>query len=100
MINLYRTIYHNDNGEPARESATLAICSDLLRAGGHMTYSALNRQHHGEHFSGIHCLYGVHLLEDQTVRLLWLLEDSKELQGKLTCIGRINLRKKLNSLQT
>lgn len=86
MIKLYET-YHNGSGGPSRESATLAICSDLLRAGGHMTWNALDWRHHRDYFNPMYYADVSYLFEDHTVRLVWLLEDSKELQGKLICIG-------------
>ncbi|PLN78681.1 hypothetical protein BDW42DRAFT_201995 [Aspergillus taichungensis] len=79
MIELYET-YHNGHEGPARESATLAICSDILRAGGHMTCNALDWRYHSNHINPVYHMDVPHLFEDHTVRLVWLLEDSKELQ--------------------
>ncbi|KAL5050683.1 hypothetical protein BDW71DRAFT_215902 [Aspergillus fruticulosus] len=78
MIDLYET-YWDGHGEPVRESATIAICSDLLKAGGHMTNNALDWRHHPNTLNPCYYMSPLHLFEDHTVRLVWLLED-RELQ--------------------
>ncbi|KAL4782869.1 hypothetical protein BJX76DRAFT_368788 [Aspergillus varians] len=79
MIELYGT-YWDGRGEPVRESATIAICSDLLKAGGHMTNNALDWRHHPNTINPVYYMSPLRLVEEHTVRLVWLLEDSRELQ--------------------
>ncbi|KAL2871597.1 uncharacterized protein BJX67DRAFT_389133 [Aspergillus lucknowensis] len=79
MIDLYET-YPDGHGEPVRESATIAICSDLLKAGGHMTTNALDWRHHRNTINLLYYVSPLCLFEEHTVRLVWLLEDSRELQ--------------------
>lgn len=59
--------------------ATVQICSDLLSAGGFMTYKAFNRRYHPQHI-----LKGafMHMFGDQTARLIWLLSDKNDIHGK------------------
>lgn len=87
MIDLYET-YLDGHGEPIRESATIAICSDLLKAGGHMTNNALDWRHHPNTINPVYFMPPFRLFEDHSVRLVWLLEDSRELQGKTYLCGR------------
>ncbi|OJJ04023.1 hypothetical protein ASPVEDRAFT_73591 [Aspergillus versicolor CBS 583.65] len=79
MIDLYETFW-DGHGEPVRESATLAICSDLLKAGGHMTNNALDWRHRPNTLNPVYYMYPRRLFEEHTVRLVWLLEDSRGLQ--------------------
>ncbi|KAL4793922.1 hypothetical protein BDV19DRAFT_206785 [Aspergillus venezuelensis] len=79
MIDLFETFW-DGHGESARESATIAICSDLLKAGGHMTFNALDWRHHPNTINPTYYMRLFRLFEDHTVRLVWLLEDSRELQ--------------------
>lgn len=92
MIDLYET-HWDGHGEPVRESATIAICSDLLKAGGHMTNNALDWRHHPITYNPVYYMCPPpHLFEDHTIRLVWALEDSRELQGKPICAGEIGNR--------
>jgi hypothetical protein len=85
MIHLYGC-YHNG----CRGLATIAICSDLLKAGGHMTNNALDWRHLPNTIDLVYYMRPLRLFEDHTVRLVWLLEDSREIQGKPICAGEIN----------
>ncbi|KAL4738832.1 hypothetical protein BDV11DRAFT_215708 [Aspergillus similis] len=79
MIGLYES-YYSGHDEPARKTATIAICSDLMKDGGHMTDNALGWRHRPNVIDSAYYMYKFHLFEDHTVRLVWLLEDSRELQ--------------------
>ncbi|KAL4973670.1 hypothetical protein BDW66DRAFT_168434 [Aspergillus desertorum] len=64
MIDLYETDW-DGHGEPP---------------GGHMTNNALDWRHHPNTFDLAYYMSPLRLFEDHTVRLVWLLEDSRELQ--------------------
>ncbi|KAL4808112.1 hypothetical protein BDV18DRAFT_96177 [Aspergillus unguis] len=79
MIDLYEN-YRDGHGGPVRESATIAICSDLLKAGGHMTNNALDWRHRQNNYNMFYFLTPFRLFQEHAVRLVWLLDDSRELQ--------------------
>lgn len=81
MIYLHTT-YNASHGEPSRESATIAICSDILRAGGYMTYNALDCRHRSNYAKPLYTGLCRRLFQDHTIRLIWLLEDRKDIQGE------------------
>ncbi|KAJ5098839.1 hypothetical protein N7532_005840 [Penicillium argentinense] len=72
-----------------KHQVTVDICSDLLKAGGYMTRSALDWRHQENWFNPAY--YGFrgdgrrndNLFEDFTFRLIWKIADEKGLQEKL-----------------
>ena len=72
------------------QQITIDICSDLLKAGGYMTRSALDCRHQENWFDLAYYALRVdgrrndHFFEDFTFRLIWKIADEKGLQGKNT----------------